>query len=47
VSDGVSARVTPDAFVQALWAEVERHPALTHLSFAKTRPARKWLICRL
>ena len=30
MSDRVSARVTPDAFVQALWAEVERHPAVAH-----------------
>jgi pyrroloquinoline-quinone synthase len=30
VSDRISARVTPDAFVQALWAEVERHPAVAH-----------------
>jgi pyrroloquinoline-quinone synthase len=35
VSDRVSARVTPDAFVQALWAEVERHPALTHPFFRR------------
>jgi TENA/THI-4/PQQC family len=30
VSDGISAPVTPDAFVQALWADVERHPAVAH-----------------
>jgi hypothetical protein len=30
VSDGISARVTPDAFVQALWAEVDRHAAVAH-----------------
>ena len=30
MSDSVSPRVTPDAFVRALWAEVERHPALAH-----------------
>ena len=30
MSDRVSARVPPDAFVQELWAEVERHPAVAH-----------------
>ena len=30
MSDRISTRVTPDAFVQALWAEVERHPAVAH-----------------
>ena len=30
MSDRVSPRVTPDAFVWALWAEVERHPAVAY-----------------
>ena len=30
MSDRVSARVPSDAFVQELWAEVERHPAVAH-----------------
>ncbi len=30
MSDGVPARVPPDEFVRALWAEVERHPAVSH-----------------
>jgi len=39
VSDRVTVRVTPHAFAPALWAEVEQHMALTHLSFAKTSSA--------
>jgi pyrroloquinoline-quinone synthase len=30
VSDRVPACLPPDAFVRALWAEVERHPAVAH-----------------
>jgi pyrroloquinoline-quinone synthase len=46
VNAAVSARVPPAAFVRALWAEVEQHPALTHPflhRFAEGRLAR-WQI---